>query len=621
MKQSVTSLAGFFILLLYLMPSSLAQAQTFTKVDGPYAAPSNISFGVSWGDYNNDGYPDLYVSNTPNVSELDDRKNELYLNNGDGTFSRVLSGAVTSDQKVTQSSLFMDVDNDGLLDIYANNNVLATAPQENDYYKNNGDGTFSKSDSPHLTSDRTGTFATAFSDYDKDGDLDFFVGDILSTQNYFYRNDLNDQFVSLTEVPFLSIGLPMRHANWVDYDNDGDDDLYIQNFNNLGNSNRLYRNLLNETGTASFEADSTNELVTTIEIDGAQGANWIDYDNDGDLDAFVTTFFLGSSDHLFANDGKGNFSRAPINILNLDAWSTQGSCWGDYDNDGNLDLFVTTNQGINTARNLFYLGDGQGDLIKVNEGTLVEESTYSSGCAHADYDNDGDLDLFVTNGAQGVPGTAFLTVLAANDLFRNDSGNQNNWINVSLRGTESNTFGVGAKVYAHVTINGEERQLMRWVNGGSTGDRSQNDLRLHFGLGDAAVVDQLTIEWPSGLVESYESLVANQFFIATEGENLAVFNVANEDETELPDQMVLDQNYPNPFNPSTTIRYHVAQPGEVTLTVFDLLGREVATLAQGFKRTGSYEVTFSGTDLPSGLYVYQLRTEHTTWSRTMVLQK
>jgi hypothetical protein len=205
-----------------------------------------------------------------------------------------------------------------------------------------------------------------------------------------------------------------------------------------------------------------------------------------------------------------------------------GCAWGDYDNDGWLDLFVAnlgpldpiSRVSIAPEDNFLYHNNGDGTFTKITSGSLVHDLGYSTGCAWADYDNDGFLDLFVSNG--------WGTKSENNFLYRNN-GNTNNWINVRLVGTVSNRSAIGAKVRVEATIAGSTLWQMREISGGSNYG-SQNDMRANFGLGDATNVETLRIEWPSGTVQELHAVAAKQFLTIAEPPRLTATKVNGQPE-------------------------------------------------------------------------------------------
>jgi hypothetical protein len=259
--------------------------------------------------------------------------------------------------------------------------------------------------------------------------------------------------------------------------------------------------------------------------------------------------------------------------------------WWDYDNDGDLDLFVTNHLGYD---NFLYDNNGNGTFTKNVSSIVANDGGFSETCTVGDYDNDGDLDLFVSN------------VTENNFLYLNN-GNSNSWINILCEGTLSNRSGIGAKVRTMATIGGNPVWQLRQV--GESGYRSQNSLNVEFGFGDATIIDSLTIEWPSGILDVYTDLPVNQFMTAIEGQAIPA---VGEGQNDVPQEFSISQNYPNPFNPSTTIKYGIPEASLVTIKVYNMLGQEVTTLVDGPKEAGYHQVQFTPRGKASGAYFYRM---------------
>jgi hypothetical protein len=387
--------------------------------------------GVVQGEYNNDGNPDLYVTNTHN------NNNFLYTNNGNGTFAKILSGEIVNDVSSSYVASWGDYDNNGTLDLF-----IANFFHENNLlFSNNGDATFTK---------------------------------ILS------ESIVNDGEVS-------------RNCSWGDYDNDGFLDLFVANGYGSVN-NFLFRN----NGNATF-AKITSGIVVN---DGgnSSGGCWDDYDNDGYLDLFVANG-LGEPNFLYNNNGDGTFTKITMGDIVADIATSVGGSWADNDNHGDLDLFVPNLD----QNNFLYTNNGNGNFSKIITGIIVEDDGSSSGSSSGDYDNDGDLDIYVAN------------VNNENNFLYNNDGNNNNWINIICKGTSSTNYSaIGARVRIRSIINGLATWQFREITC-QTSCRSQNSLNVEFGLGDATIIDSLIVEWPaSDTTQVFAEVSVNQFLTIQE---------------------------------------------------------------------------------------------------------
>ncbi|MCB0294584.1 MAG: CRTAC1 family protein, partial [Calditrichaeota bacterium] len=237
---------------------------------------------------------------------------------------------------------------------------------------------------------------------------------------------------------------------------------------------------------------------------------------------------------LYENNGNGSFSKvggiAPVQYSR----DSRSGHWADYDNDGDLDLFVS-----NSGDNALYLNNGDKTFLEFQAGFLVNDGTTANGAAAADYDRDGDLDLFVTSFETG----------AGNYLFTN-LGQGNNWLQVHCVGTVSNSSAIGAMLRLRGTIFGSSFWQLREISGQAS-FASQHEFTVTFGLGDALSADSLRVEWPSGRVSLLGDIAANQRLTVREDSTLFLPPA----DAPLPESFYLAQNYPNPFNPETVIRY------------------------------------------------------------------
>jgi hypothetical protein len=417
-------------------------------VGGPW-----YTMGATVGDFNNDGYPDLYLSNYgPNV---------LLKNNGNGTFSDVTKRAnVAGGDEFSVGAVWLDYDNDGLLDLYVGN-YLNFDPEYKYFYAPDG---------------FPGPMA-----YDSQKDI-------------LYHNSGDGTFKDVTEsMGIIDVDGRAMGVGAADYDLDGFVDIYVANdhtlnylFHNDGGKRFTDRGTM--TGTAFSQA---GEATVSMSVDFA------DFNNDGLLDMFVSDDTYCS---LYKNEGNGVFSDKSY-VSGLATVCAQFVGWSssfvDYDNDGDVDIFKT-----NGALKHLYghedqllenIGGEKFVDVSLDRGEYFKKEYVGRGACIGDYDNDGDMDVLIVN---------------LNDscrFLRNNKGNQNNWLILNLIGTSSNRDGIGARI--KISSDGKEQITQKKS---TTGYLSQNDPRIHFGLGKSEMVERIEINWPSGKVQVLENVSANQ---------------------------------------------------------------------------------------------------------------
>jgi enediyne biosynthesis protein E4 len=277
--------------------------------------------------------------------------------------------------------------------------------------------------------------------------------------NYLFHNNGDGSFAAVSNASIVSDIAEHRSVTWVDYDSDGYVDLFSTT--GLNQPRRLYHN--NHDGT--FTRITQGAFLTVL--GGFIGVAWGDYNNDGRPDLFLPSVNEedGLPNYLYRNDGGGTFTRVGAGTTLDGTFNSNAAAWGDYDNDGDLDLFVSCAwpPGPVIGRpNLFYRNNGDGTFTKITTGSLVNEGGDSWATAWGDYDNDGFLDLFVGN----FDGASFL---------HHNSGNDNHWLKFRLIGTRSNRAAIGAKVRVYATINAQTFWQMREIPGGD-GLKGQNSL-------------------------------------------------------------------------------------------------------------------------------------------------
>ncbi|MCG9130660.1 VCBS repeat-containing protein [Candidatus Poribacteria bacterium] len=469
--------------------------------------------GSAWGDYDNDGDLDIVAVGTY-------QPHALYRNNGDGTFTNTAEQAGIADPRGGWGSLFADYDNDGYLDLYITRGGWSGAA-ENTLYHNNGDGTFTDLTHTAGVADPQSSFCAAWADYDNDGYLDLYIADGVigdGAANVLYRNNGDGTFTNTAESAGVANTGNSLGTAWGDYDKDGYIDLHVVNF---GQSNVLYRN----NGDGTF-TDVTPTTGMNIPVTDAFVTFFLDVDNDADLDifisnsgsfqAFIAGQITGTAPHngdrqvLYRNNGDGTFTDVTRESGLYHAFGAMGANFGDIDSDGYLDIYLATGapQMGRLERDALFRNNGDGTFTDATFTLGLGNIGKGHGVTFGDIDADGDVDIYVPVGG------AFIGDQWHN-LFYQNTGAGNNWINLKLVGVKSNRDGIGAKV----TLRIGDNLVYREVSGGC-GFGSTNSLPLEIGLGTHTKIDTLEIVWPSGQVDTHRNLSVNQKLIITEGAGL-----------------------------------------------------------------------------------------------------
>jgi hypothetical protein len=332
------------------------------------------------------------------------------------------------------------------------------------------------------------------------------------------------------------------------------------------------------------------------------GCAWGDFNNDGAPDLFVSNYNQACS--FYKNNGDGTFDKIQDELPVQNVARSVSCAWVDYNNDGYLDLFVTN---ADNQSNYLYKNSGDGTFTQMTDGEIVTDKYDSHGCSWGDIDRDGDVDLFVCNRDQN------------NSLYRNN-GHQNNWLTLKCLGVQSNHDGIGAKVKLVLTQNGERIVQTKQVCSQS-GGYSQSSLDCVFGLGCETRVDSIVVSWPSGIVDRVADIGANQFITVIEGEQIVE---SKNFIPVLPEDFVVSQNFPNPFNAQTTIAFELPRAGYVDVKIYNARGQEIKTVASEFKNPGKHEVVWDGLDkfglrASTGLYFYRISYNGQSKAKKMLL--
>ncbi|MDQ3072110.1 MAG: FG-GAP-like repeat-containing protein [Bacteroidota bacterium] len=533
---------------------------------------------VAWTDYNRDGFLDMFAAGS------------LYINTGTGTFTRTVT------VPNVQANAFIDMNNDGLQDML----FLGAAEdgtRKSFLYIQNETDSFSRVDLD-LPLFRGSLTSFSIADINTDGYPDLFIGQLWyaypdAELNYLFINDNGQGFTDQSQM--LYPGSPparrSRGSSWVDYDNDGDQDLYVTNY--YLEPDEFYRN--NGDGTfTNIQSQKGIDQTATGSSHGT-GCDWADYDADGDMDLLLPQFAhpwgILKYDHrgttIYSNTGAPEWNFEDLKETHgIEYEETHaGAAWGDVNNDGLQDFIITT-----------YYGCRYIDMYVQNEDHTFTLRSFEHGIADivtgedavwADYDNDGRLDVIVGRG-----GTL--------RLFRNEAPGNANWVQFDLESTSGNVAAVGTKVIAYYG----GKPHMQDVNAGR-GQRMQRPARLHFGMAQNTLVDSVVISWPGAehKKEVYRLLLPNIIYSITEGGIIDPPALVPKDEFTV---------YPNPADGQVHISYQLGAEKPVILEIINAAGQRVYLANYYGQNPGAYSITWSGEGTSMehqgyGLYIIRMR--------------
>ena len=539
----------FFLFFSNILYSQIAfeDVASYIGVDYSYG-DSEYGGGVSFADFNNDGWDDITYAS-------EDGAQVYFFKNNNGAFNLVTLNGISNTYK-TKQVIWIDYDNDGDKDLFA------TAIEGiNQFYRNDGDMSFTNiSSTIGFFQTDLFTYGASFGDIDNDGDLDAFISNRTNTEenqrNYLYRND-EGIYIDITQ----SSGIPIQDEDgnensqlsfctiFFDYNKDGFQDIYLAN-DKIDNINRLYKNLGNGTfedvSVASGSGIAVNAMTTTLG----------DYNNDGWFDIYITntqSSQAGNGNVLLMNNADGTFTNVAEETgttFNSFAW---GAVFLDADNDTLLDLYVSGGFDGSIGSFLsaaFYHQQNDGTFVIPQNIGFENDTRKSYSNAIGDINNDGKPDIIVCNDTEN------------NFLWENKTVNENNWLKVKLEGVISNRDGIGNTI--EISIDGQSQY--RYTLAGE-GYLSQNSFYEFFGTGTAIEIDYIKVTWTAtGIIETITNIDVNQAIIIKEGSGI----LSNTDiQTDN-----LFSMYPNPSN-NGIFKLSISDNERVSLQIFDLSGRLV----------------------------------------------
>ena len=488
-------------------------ATLFRPVENSIQLNFDVEQGGSWGDMDGDGDEDLITPSFQNQNQVNIPP-KVYENKGSGVFDvRSVAALTNLNLAITRGISVFDFNNDGKLDLY-----LGRTFEKDVLMINNGNWDFTSTLVDNTENISNQWKSQSLIDIEKDGFTDIFLGNGStsgnsgSTLSSFKAKVLkNNAGLSLSQTATGALVTDQndtRSASAVDYDNDGDQDIFVATLNVVSPTPTEPPHLYNNNGDGTFTR-VTGSVFDTELLPSIRTSSWGDVDNDGDLDLYLgsqNTSGAGSIvDYFYRNNGNGTFTSLTTSAVTEGGTGTFGSMFGDIENDGDLDLIV-----VNSAANSIFLNNGSGTFTKYTtiQELIVHPDIFEIGGSMADFDADGFLDVYLGKGS-----TTTINIPAILYENTNTTSASKNWLEVKLIGTVSNKAAIGARLKAITTT--PARTQIREVSG-LTGYGSQNSLIQHFGLGTATTVSSLEVRWPNGKVQTYTNVSANQILTITE---------------------------------------------------------------------------------------------------------
>ena len=519
------------------------------------------NYGATVVDFDKDGWDDIFAFTQQAPCRL-------YHNNGNGTFTDIAAEVGVDYVGTPNVAGWADVNNDGWLDL-----MIGNRNESNVLYLGNEQGAFTEN--TFLSGLLTGgnVKALLFSDVNLDGKIDIYLAR-LNMENILYLNMGNAQFINFTNASGSHDNQISMGALFFDYDNDGDPDLYLTH--DANQPFILYQN----DGQGHF-SDVSESAGADVAANG-MGVDVADINNDGWMDIYVTNLYDNS---LLVNNADGTFSEIAVAAGVNDFGMGWGCTFLDLDNDGWQDIYAVNDSYFSPAPNVLYRNNHDLTFETISDGTPLASLQPGYGTATGDFNNDGKVDIYLAN----YVGTV------GNQLFRNDTQNDNNWVKIKAEGTVSNRAAIGARV----TIETDGLLLTDEITG-TSGYATQNSLTLHFGLGTASEIDKMTVRWPNGLVEIFENLDVNKTYFLQEGMGFTTptFEMKEENATMLVT--------PNPFRNHLDLSIQVDSPNKANVMILNVYGEIVKGYSNLLLNHGMNQIGLDTDKFPAGVYFLRM---------------
>ena len=590
---------SIMVILLGLASLSAQDITSYELVDnetvGLTVAPFE-KWGMSVSDIDRNGYPDIFCNRwkSPGYSRI-------YANQ-DGHFTDITSQSpieqieAEGEDTYTRTALWVDFDNDGDRDLSMSSDVsIRLLRNDNNTFTDISEQVGFVGQIPSGFIANWEFTIGSWADYDLDGDLDCVVGQVNNENLYLFRND-DGFFTNVASQAGLdsTVMAGSRYLSFFDFDLDGDPDLYSR-FHFFRNDNGVFTDITDEMGIGPLSDVMVREFL--------------DYDNDGDFDYFKGVGDAGAS---ATNEAWENRDGVYVNVsddvgLTLSRDRYRSMSIGDFDNDGDKDIFLQLN--IDPSLDYLLVNDetspGVHAFANIAEFVGITKTGDRKGSVFFDYDADGFLDIYLPSAEHN------------HILYHNLADNGANWIGFVLEGTMSNRDAVGSLITLYT---GDKKQIYYTTCG--NGWLRQDNPWVHFGIGFDTTVDSVVIKWPLGFKQTIVNLAINQYHNIKEPD--LTFVDGGRKQSDVPGTFGLLQNYPNPFNPTTNISYNLTNDSDVQLHVLDITGKHVATIVREYQINGHHIFSWNGKNdrglsVPSGVYFYELAAGNFRETKKMIL--